>query len=478
MGAWRAEPQAFETEVSGRAVFRLRAGEGPAPENPPPGAWLVSCRVDEHDAQPQSALRAAGFTPVETLVTFERGLDEPVPDHEPLAAPSPKDHAAVISIALTAFTHDRFHADARVPGRIADELKARWAENGLNGRNSAALVARGAGGAPEGFILIDLADGAAAGAPVGVPVGVIDLIAVDPGCQGRGAGRRLVLGACAWARNKGAKTMRVGTQAENAVSLRLYQSCGFAESRREITFHRTAPRIGAAVFARMDSARLPGKALADLGGRPVLSRVLGRVRLAGLGGEPVIATSARAVDDEIAHFAKGAGAQVFRGAADDVLGRAAACAREYDLDALVRISGDSPFIDPAFIRCAVDAWLADPALEIVTNVCPRTFPPGLSIEVISRALLDRLDAEVTDAALREHVTRAVYDRPDGFRLHNIESEGAARAAGAGLDLAVDDAAGLARARGIINALGPDAETAPLAEVLKAAGGGAHKKPSS
>lgn len=457
---WRAEPQAFETEVSGRPVVRLRAGAGPAPEAPLKGAWLVSCRTDEGDDAAAAALRAAGFAPVEILVTFERALRPGVPAHEPLSPPAPDARAAVISIARGAFAHDRFHADARVPRRIADSLKARWAENGLKGRNRAALTAPGPDGAPEGFVLIDLTDGGAAG--------VIDLIAVAPARRGRGAGRRLVLGACAWAQAQGARVMRAGTQAENAASVRLYQACGFAPVRRQITFHRTTPRIAAAVFARMDSARLPGKALADLGGRPMLARVLARARAAALGLGPFAATSGRAADDGVADCAARAGADVFRGSAEDVLGRAAACARAHDLDALVRISGDSPFIDPALIRRAADIWAARPDLDLVTNVHPRTCPPGMSVEVISRALLDRLDADVTDPDLREHVTRAVYDRPDDFRLHNFEAPDGGADAAAGLNLAVDDEAGLARARALTAALGPDADTAGLKQVSKAA----------
>ena len=57
------------------------------------------------------------------------------------------------------------------------------------------------------------------------------------------------------------------------------------------------------VFARMDSVRLPGKALADLCGRPMLGRVLDRVRRAKRGGRIVVATSERKSDDEIAAFA-------------------------------------------------------------------------------------------------------------------------------------------------------------------------------
>src|SRR5690606_5239919 len=108
-------------------------------------------------------------------------------------------------------------------------------------------------------------------------------------------------------------------------------------------------------FARMGSSRLPGKSLTDIGGRTVLGCLIDRLGLLKQPARLIVATSDQAVDDAIADFCatdamcRELGIQVFRGALLDVLGRAAACARAFNLDPLVRISGDSPFMDPAVI---------------------------------------------------------------------------------------------------------------------------------
>jgi len=178
--------------------------------------------------------------------------------------------------------------------------------------------------------------------------------------------------------------------------------------------------IGLVIFARMDSSRLPGKALMDIAGRPMLGRVLDCCREARRVDTYIIATSDRAVDNPIQDFAETEGAAVFRGDGDDVLGRACAAAEAHGLTHLVRISGDSPFMRSDVIDAIVEVHLASGA-EITTNIAPRTFPPGLSVEALTRQALQRLDREAVDAEDREHVTRFVYRHADTFDVHNVES---------------------------------------------------------
>ena len=86
------------------------------------------------------------------------------------------------------------------------------------------------------------------------------------------------------------------------------------------------------VLARMDSTRLPGKALMELGGRPLLGLVLDRVRRAYRAERVVVATTDRAIDDPIAEFTAQEATRsprspstvplsLFRGDCDDVAGR-------------------------------------------------------------------------------------------------------------------------------------------------------------
>ena len=60
------------------------------------------------------------------------------------------------------------------------------------------------------------------------------------------------------------------------------------------------------IFSRMDSERLPGKALLPVAGRPLLARVIDRVRLSAA-GPIVVCTSERKCDEPIAQLAEDLG---------------------------------------------------------------------------------------------------------------------------------------------------------------------------
>jgi spore coat polysaccharide biosynthesis protein SpsF len=181
-------------------------------------------------------------------------------------------------------------------------------------------------------------------------------------------------------------------------------------------------RVGAVVQARMSSARLPGKTLAPLGGRPALALLLERLEHAEELDVVVVATSTEASDDPVAEFCEQAGVPVHRGSLDDVASRVLDAARAHDLDALVRINGDSPLLDQRLVDRAVAKFRAGEA-SIVTNVAPRSFPRGQSVEVIATAALAEALADVTSAEDREHVTPALYRRGDELEVENISAHG-------------------------------------------------------
>ncbi len=208
----------------------------------------------------------------------------------------------------------------------------------------------------------------------------------------------------------------------------------------------------------MDSRRLPGKVLADLGGKPLLARVVDRMALATRVDRLIVATSDRAVDAPVAAWADDNGLACFRGDVDDVAGRALACCRAEGLDAFVRISGDSPFIDPDVVD-AVCARFDEDGPDIATNVHPRTFPPGVSAEAISVAALTRA-MENPGPGDREHVTTAFYDAPARWHIANVESGRDF----AGLRLTVDEPADLDRARRILAGAGSAPERLSLDQI--------------
>lgn len=186
------------------------------------------------------------------------------------------------------------------------------------------------------------------------------------------------------------------------------------------------PPFRVVIQARMSSERFPGKCLAPLGGRPLIGRVVDRV--AGAVGKDtlLLATSTAPSDDPLAGYVTSLGIPVVRGPLDDVAARFRAAVREHPCRWCFRVSGDSPFFDGALFGRFLE-HVDRTGVDLVTNVFPRTFPRGHSLEMIrSRTLLD-LDDEALTSDQREHVTRFFYDHADRYSIVSVTSDDPERA---------------------------------------------------
>lgn len=190
-------------------------------------------------------------------------------------------------------------------------------------------------------------------------------------------------------------------------------------------------RVQAVVQARMTSSRLPGKVLRPLDGKPMLLFLLERIARCSTLSGVVVATSEQREDDAVAEECRKAGVSCFRGDLSDVAARFAGALGRYPADAFVRVNADSPLLDPALIDQGVALYRSADA-DLVSNVFPRSFPPGQSVEVIrTDTFLTTLDDMSND--VREHVTLHFYRNASRFRIRNFT---ALRPYG-GLHMAVD-----------------------------------------
>lgn len=188
-----------------------------------------------------------------------------------------------------------------------------------------------------------------------------------------------------------------------------------------------APRhghaLGAVILCRMESSRLPGKALADLDGRPLLVHVIARCRRAAcLAGRVVVATTERPADDALADLAAREGLPVFRGSSDNVAARLLRAAREHGFDAFFRVNGDSPLLDPALLDQAA-SLLHPSGADLVTNLCPRSFPYGISVELVRTDTYARAFPRFHQPAHFEHATSYLYRPGSDCRIVNIHRPG-------------------------------------------------------
>ena len=179
-------------------------------------------------------------------------------------------------------------------------------------------------------------------------------------------------------------------------------------------------KIGTIIQARMSSQRLPGKVLCEVDGKPILQYLLERLeRCRGL-DLIVVATSIDETDVSIEKFCKEYGVKCYRGPLLNVAGRFKEILERDKLDIFVRVSGDSPLLDPCLIEYGMDIIL-NGNYDIVTNVLQRTYPVGQSVEII------RTDTYCTAYELMqgkeelEHVTKYFYKNRDAYKICNFES---------------------------------------------------------
>ena len=175
--------------------------------------------------------------------------------------------------------------------------------------------------------------------------------------------------------------------------------------------------VGAVVQARMTSTRLPGKVLAPLAGRPALEWLLERLEHAEGLDALIVATSDDPSDDPVVAFCAARGTRVARGPLEDVAARMLAAAE--GLDAFVRVNGDSPLLDQRLVERGA-ALMRETGADLVTNVRPRTFPPGQSVEVVRTAALARALEAGASAEEREHVTGPLYG--NGWTIARFEAD--------------------------------------------------------
>ncbi len=177
------------------------------------------------------------------------------------------------------------------------------------------------------------------------------------------------------------------------------------------------------VQARTGSSRLPGKVLLPLAGRPLLARMVERVRAAKTPFELVVATTTSPEDDPIRDLCRRIDVDCFSGHPTDLLDRHYRAALERKADAVAKIPSDCPLIDPGVIDRVLGAFLEEPdAFDLVTNLRPPTYPDGNDVEVLPFPVLARAFHEATKRWEREHTTPFVWDQPERFRIRNVRWE--------------------------------------------------------
>ncbi len=111
-------------------------------------------------------------------------------------------------------------------------------------------------------------------------------------------------------------------------------------------------KVVAIVTSRWQSTRLPGKALIDIGGKPMLQRIVDTARQSKYIDEVVVATTPSSVP--IIQYCKGHNISFYVGSEEDILERLYKTAKQFEADVVVRLWGDAPLIESSQINSAIE----------------------------------------------------------------------------------------------------------------------------
>jgi 3-deoxy-manno-octulosonate cytidylyltransferase (CMP-KDO synthetase) len=116
--------------------------------------------------------------------------------------------------------------------------------------------------------------------------------------------------------------------------------------------------------ARYQSSRLPGKALADIGGHPMIEHVYRRASSARGVRDVIVATDDQRIVDAVTAF--GGHARMTSATHSSGTDRLAEVAAGLTCDIIVNVQGDEPLIEPAMIDEAIAPVAADAGLQMAT----------------------------------------------------------------------------------------------------------------
>ncbi len=195
-------------------------------------------------------------------------------------------------------------------------------------------------------------------------------------------------------------------------------------------------RTGVVILCRYASSRLPGKILKKIDDKTILAHIAGKIRNAALVDQVVVATSTESSDDIIQDHTEQLGLPCFRGDLENVAGRFLACSEQHGFDYAIRINGDNLFTDPLIID-QMAGILKDEPFDFISNVPGRSFPYGMSVEILKTSFFKSIIPQFDRPDYHEHVTLYLYEHEELGKRHYFYNSICPELKG--INLAIDDA---------------------------------------
>jgi len=172
------------------------------------------------------------------------------------------------------------------------------------------------------------------------------------------------------------------------------------------------PVVAVCIAVRLKSERLPRKALANLGGRLAIERLIERLQTSRRVHRIVLCTSTLPEDQRLVDVARRLDIDWVCGDPEDVMARFLQAADQVQADLIVRVTGDNPLTDPD----TMDRMIADHLAHDAEYTYTEELPVGTRPEIIAVPALRRLAALAEDPSQTEYLT-LYLQQPSAVRGH-------------------------------------------------------------
>lgn len=174
------------------------------------------------------------------------------------------------------------------------------------------------------------------------------------------------------------------------------------------------------IQARTSSKRFKNKILYRVYGKPLIQHVIEKIKKSKK-VKIIVSTSINKDDDKLVRFLIKKKINYYRGSLKNVAMRLYKTAVKEKQNFFLRISGDSPLIDYRIIDKIINIHEKNKNYDLITNIFPRTFPSGLSVEIIKTNTLGK-SLKLFSKLDKEHVTRYFYRKSSEFKIKNFRNK--------------------------------------------------------
>lgn len=223
------------------------------------------------------------------------------------------------------------------------------------------------------------------------------------------------------------------------------------------------------VQARLGSTRLPGKMLANLGGRSLLEWVLIRVNMSQQVARVCLLTSSQGSNSALMEIAKKSGVECFVGDELDVASRFVKAAQLWPASHFVRVCADNPFVCPREIDRLVEFHIAG-GFDYSFNHIPalnNNYVDGFGAEIFTSNLMGELGSVELSMDEREHVTRYFWNHRELLKFGVLKAP--AKLSMPRLSFDIDTSEDLDKVAKVIGLISPEMSGEEIISVLRTSG---------